>query len=49
MFELKVLIGKRLGAVNCRAPSPIAIQKVASLDHELLDLNLISSDLSQTQ
>lgn len=42
MFEIEVLIGKGLGAVNGGTPTAITVEKIASLDHEIFDLHGLS-------
>lgn len=39
MFQLEVLIGKRLGPVNAGTTSAIAEYEVTSLNHEVFDLS----------
>lgn len=43
MFELKVLICKRFGAIDVCRSSPVAIKKIASLNHKFLDLSNVLS------
>lgn len=37
MHQLKILIRKRLRAIDTRAARPIPIQEITPLDHKLLD------------
>ena len=38
MFEIEVLIGEGVGAVDRSGSSPVSIEKIASLNHEVVDL-----------
>lgn len=46
MLELEILICELRCAVDICRSGPVAIQKVASLDHEILDLSVLSHTLS---
>lgn len=47
MLQFEILVGKRLGTVDTGTPRTIAIEKVPSLDHEILDLIICQHQFSQ--
>ena len=43
MFQLEVLVRERFCPVNGRASGAVAVEEVASLDHEIFDLDSVCS------
>ena len=48
MFQLEILVGKGLRAVDAGAACAVAVEEVSALDHEVFDLGRGSVDQSKS-